>query len=162
MAGAIVFAAAVSQAASSYASSYSRDSITGLIGFNASAVNFGANYEHRVDNNLGVGGYFLYGSEKKDVGINQITSFGGIAPMHILDDARTNVYIAPGFGIHMIKGINGAEDVTTFGPLWKIGAMFKMTSAVKVGAEHTQLVNWFSDKAAGNANYTNIAVNFAF
>lgn len=139
----------------------SANSLTGLIGFSQSAVSFGANYEHRLDT-MGVGGYFLYSGEQKDAGKNQTISFGGLAPMHLLDDSRLDVYLAPGFGITMVKGISGQEDQTIFGPLWKIGAMFKMNSTVKVGLEQTNLVNWFSDKVSADVNYTNFAVNFAF
>lgn len=155
---------AASQAASYGYSSYSgSNSLTGLLGFNSSAVTFGVNFENHSSGNIGLGGYFLYSAEKKEVGIPQVTSFGGIAPVHFLDDARVNLYLAPGFGVHMIKGFGaGSEDVTTFGPLWKVGSLFKITSNVKAGIEHTQLVNWFSDKKAAQFDYTNAALSFAF
>jgi hypothetical protein len=163
MVGAILLAAVVSNAASA-SSVYSRGSnnITGLLGFTKAAVNFGVNYEHRVDT-IGFGGYFHYSSEKKDnFANNQITSFGGIAPIHFLDDAHMDTYLAPGFGVHMIKGLGAQDDVTTFGPLWKLGALFKISNNVKVGLERTELVNWFTDKATADAVYTNAALSFAF
>jgi hypothetical protein len=153
-----IFCAAVTSQASLYGS---RDTLAGQIGFSQAAVGFGAEYEHRLDT-MGVGGYFNYSSEEKTAVKNQLMSFGGIAPIHLLDDTKLDVSIAPGFGITMVKGINGAEDQTVFGPLWKLSTYFKMNSSVKVGIQHTQLVNWFSNKLPANTNYTNFSVAFAF
>lgn len=161
VASAVLLASVISHAATyGYGSA---DSATGLIGFSQAAVTFGANYEHRQDA-LGLGGYFLYSGEQKDGGKNQVISFGGIAPMHLLDDSRLDVYLAPGFGISMIKGISPQSDQTIFGPVWKIGALFKMTPEVKIGLEQMTLVNWFSDQPhiGSAAMFTNFAVNFAF
>ncbi len=167
MVGAILLAAAVSQAASLSSSRYgSSDEVTGLIGFTKSAVNFGVNYEHRLESNLGVGGYFLYSSEHKEglTGNNQLTSFGAILPAHLIDDHKLDVYLAPGFGIFMVKGLSNfnQDDQTTFGPLWKMGFQYKVASNVKVGLERTEIVNWFTDKLAGNYDYTNFAISFGF
>ena len=156
--GAILFAGAAAQAANG--------SITGLLGFSQSAVNFGVNYENRLENAFGLGGFFHYSSEKKDnAGKQQTMAFGAMAPAHLLDNARVDAYVAPGFGVIMVKGFDGAfsrDDQTTFGPVWKMGVLFKMTSNVKVGLEQTELVNWFSDKVLPDASYTNAALNFSF
>lgn len=159
---ALLLTSVVSQAAT-YGS---EQSITGIVGFTQSAPNFGANYERRIDNNMGVGGYFHFASEQKNgFGKNQTMSFGAMAPMHLLDNSRADVYLAPGFGITMVKGITGTlvpDDQTIFGPIWKVGAMFKMTSSVKLGLEQTHITNWFTDKLPSDMEYTNFAVNFAF
>ncbi len=155
---AILLTATLSQAA--YYSS-SKSTVTGIIGFASGAVNFGANYEHHIDA-MGVGGYFNYNSEEKTSGRNQIVSFGALAPLHLLDDSKYDVTVAPGFGISMVKGLPGNDDQTVFGPLWKISTFFKMTSTIKIGLEHTELVNWFSNKVAADIRYTSFAVGFAF
>ncbi len=156
--GAILFAGAAQAA---------NNSITGLLGFQQSAVNFGVNYENRLDNAFGVGGFFHYSSEKKDNAFkNQTMAFGAMAPAHLLDSSRLDAYVAPGFAVIMVKGYDGAayskDDQTTFGPIWKMGVLFKLTATVKVGIEQTELVNWFSDKAAPGVSYTNAALNFSF
>jgi len=158
--GAILFAGAAAQAAN--------NSITGLLGFSQSAVNFGVNYENRMETSYGLGGFFHYSSEKKDNAYkNQTIAFGAMAPVHLLDNSHFDAYLAPGFAVLMVKGLDvGAayskDDQTTFGPAWKIGVLYKMTSNVKLGIEQTQLINWFSDKAASQFVYTNAALNFAF
>ncbi len=164
IAGVIFLASVATQAQSrSYSAYGDSHSLTALLGFSSTALNIGVNYENRSSGNVGVGGYFLMGSEKKDAGIPQVTSFGGILPIHFVDDSRVNLSLAPGFGVHMIKGLGGNdEDVTTFGPIWKLGAMFKISSNMKVGAEHTTLANWFSDKKGSEYRSTNAAFNFSF
>jgi opacity protein-like surface antigen len=157
--GAILFAGAAAQA--------SNNSLTGLLGFSQSAVNFGVNFENRVETSYGLGGFFHYSSEKKDnAGKNQTMAFGAMAPVHLLDNSHFDAYLAPGFAVLMVKGFDGSsfskDDQTTFGPAWKIGVMYKMASNVKLGIEQTQLINWFSDKAASQFVYTNAAMEFSF
>lgn len=160
--GALIFSAAVSQAA--LPGGRGSNHITGILGFTQSAVNFGANYEHRMDTAMGFGGYFLYSGEEKDHGIrkNQTMSFGAMAPAHVLDDNRFDVYLAPGFGITAVKGITPDSDETVFGPSVKTGMLFKITSNVKAGIEHAYFTNWFNDKTSQAFEYTNAALSFMF
>jgi opacity protein-like surface antigen len=157
--GAILIAGAAAQAAN--------NSLTGLLGFSQSAVNFGVNYENRMETSYGLGGFFHYSSEKKEnAAKNQTMAFGAMAPVHLLDNSHFDAYLAPGFSVLMVKGFDRApysnDDQTTFGPAWKIGVLFKMTSNVKLGLEQTELINWFNDKAASQYVYTNAALNFSF
>lgn len=141
-------------------------SVTGLLGFSQSALNIGANFENKIEQNLGVGGYFIHSSEKKEnAGKQQVMSFGATATGHFIDNSTLNAYLAPGFGVMMVKGLSGSisgDDQTTFGPIWKIGFLFKATANIRAGIERTELVNWFSDKAYPNAVFTNAAINFSF
>ncbi len=140
-------------------------SFTGLIGFSQSALGFGANFENRHSQNFGVGAYFLHSSENKNAGKHQVISFGGMLPVHMVDTYDLDLYLAPGFGIHMIKGLNNGasgEDQTTFGPMWKIGFLYKVSSNVRIGLEQSQIVNWFSEKSYSQFTYTNFAANFIF
>jgi hypothetical protein len=157
LAAAILFAGAAQAA---------NGSITGLLGFSQSALNFGVNYENRLESTFGVGGFFHYSSEKKDAFKNQTMAFGAMAPAHLLDSSRLDAYVAPGFAVLMIKGFDtsayGKDDQTTFGPIWKMGVLFKMSPTLKVGLEQTEIINWFTDKAAPQGSYTNAALNFSF
>jgi opacity protein-like surface antigen len=160
LAGAILFAGFAAQASTN-------GSITGLLGFSQSAVNFGVNYENRLDSAFGLGGFFHFSSEKKENAAKQQTmAFGAMAPAHLLDNARFDAYVAPGFAVIMVKGYDGApyskDDQTTFGPIWKMGVMFRMSTNVKVGIEQTELINWFTDKASPQVSYTNAALEFSF
>lgn len=139
-------------------------SATVVAGFSQSAVGFGANYENRISNQLGLGGYFLHSSEKNDANKNQVIAIGAFANGHIIDNNDFELYLAPGFGILMVKGQRGTlsnDDQTTFGPAWKMGFLFKATPNVKLGLEQTELVNWFSEKAPGHFSMTNFAVSFS-
>jgi len=160
--GALLLSAIVSQAA--LPGSRGSSALTGLLGFTQSAVNFGVNYEHRLDSSMGFGGYFLYSGEEKDNGLNknQTMSFGAMAPAHVLDDNRFDIYLAPGFGITMVKGITPQNDETVFGPSIKTGMLFKISSNVKAGIEYSYFTNWFNDKSGPSAEYTNAALSFGF
>lgn len=159
---ALVLTATISQAAPR--GSNGTNSVTGVFGFAQSALNFGANFEHRVDSNMGVGGYFLLSSEKENDNIakNQTLTFGGFMPLHFMNDSEVDLYLAPGFGVTMIKGIGRANDETVFGPSIHTGITFKLTSTVKAGIENVYLTNWFNDKAPYSVQYTNAVVNFGF
>ncbi|MEZ0392082.1 MAG: hypothetical protein ACAH59_07710 [Pseudobdellovibrionaceae bacterium] len=159
----LLAAAFILSATTTQAATYGRENnVTALLGFTQTAMNFGANYERRLDT-MGVGGYFHFSSEEKDNQINRQTmSFGAMAPAHVLDDNRFDIYLAPGFGVTMIKGVATENDETVFGPTIKTGMLFKFTPTVKAGIEHFYFTNWFNDKAQASGQYTNAALSFAF
>lgn len=161
--GSFFFSAAVALAAPRGGNSNNDNFVTGILGFTQSAVNFGANYEHRFDS-FGAGGYFLYSGEEKDNGLgkNQTISFGANLPIHIFEDSRFDVSLAPGFGITQVKGISPQNDETIFGPSIKTGLFYKLTPTVKAGIDHSYFTNWFNDKTNSAVEYTNAAVSFTF
>jgi hypothetical protein len=134
-----------------------------ILGFSQSAFALGADYEKHLDGSLGVGGYFLYSSEKKDnAAKNQTISFGGMAPAHFFDDSHWDLFLAPGFGITMVKGIGGASDETAIGPSIKTGLQYKISPTMKLGLEHFYASNWFNDKVLPFLIYTNASLAFQF
>ena len=79
--------------------SYGRgpNSVYGMLGFRSGAATFSAQFEHRLKASHGVAGYILMGSKDDSAGINGVTSFGGVVPVHFGAN-RWDLYIAPGFG----------------------------------------------------------------
>ena len=139
------------------------NNVRGILGFSQGALTFGADYERRLDSVLGVGGYFQFSSEQKDnVSKNQTISFGALAPLHLLDDARFDVFMAPGVGITMVKGLYGANDETMIGPMMKTDLQYKFTPGVRAGLEYVYLANWFSTKLPASYRFTNAVVTFIF
>ena len=101
-----------------------------------------------------MGAYFLHSSENKNAGKHQVISFGGMLPVHMVDTYDLDLYLAPGFGIHMIKGLNNGasgEDQTTFGPMWKIGFLYKVSSNVRIGLEQSQIRSRLDVQSAAKA-----------
>jgi hypothetical protein len=134
-----------------------------ILGFKSDAVNFGVDYEKRMNHDMGWGAYFFYGSEHKDnTATNQDIAFGVMAPIHILDNGSLDTYIAPGFGLAMIKGLAGADDETTFGPSLKVGAEWKFSPTLKGGVQYFQVYNWFTDKAASEYDYASLSLGISF
>jgi hypothetical protein len=134
-----------------------------MLGFNASAVNFGVDYEKHVNHDMSWGGYFFYGSEHKDnVASNQMVAFGANLPISLLDNGQLDIYLAPGFGFAMVKGLNGADDATTLGPSAKLGAEWKFSPTLRGGVQYMEIYNWFTDKAASSAKYASATLGISF
>jgi hypothetical protein len=152
-----------------YSSSGGGEGTFGL-GFTQGAVNFGAQYGKKSDG-YDLGGYFFLQTDKEKSGtkiVNQVMSFGGQLKMHVAETSSVDVYVAPGFGIHMIKDVadasasSGKTDVTAFGPTMKVGAMIAMSSTMKIGLERTEIWNWFDEKAVSSAAFMSAAMALTF
>lgn len=159
----MMLAAALMLTGYAHMASAADNTIRPILGFKSSAVNFGVDYEKRMNHDMGWGGYFSYGSEHKDNNAtNQVVAFGVMAPIHLLDNGSLDTYIAPGFGIAMVKGLAGADDETTLGPSMKLGAEWKFSPTLKGGVQYMQIYNWFTDKAASQYNYASASLAIAF
>lgn len=159
----MMLAAALMLTAYAHTASAADNTIRPILGFKSSAANFGVDYEKRMNHDMGWGAYFMYGSEHKDNNAtNQVVSLGVMAPIHVVDNGALDLYIAPGFGIAMVKGISPQDDETTLGPSYKLGAEWKFTSTVKAGVQYMTVYNWFTDKAAAEFRYASASVGIAF
>jgi len=140
-----------------------RNSLRALLGFSSGAVNLGADFEMKQTNTYGLGGYLFFATGDKDANNYQVLALGAFSPIHLLNEDRVDVYLAPGFGLAMIDdSAPGGDDETTFGPSLKIGAEWKVSPTVKVGLQHFTVVNWMNDDAISQAEYTSAAATFAF
>lgn len=142
------------------------------LGFKQSALHFGVAFVKEMDP-VDLGGYFFFQTDKKyndTPRVNQVISFGGLAKFYAMKSAKANAYIAPGFGIHMIKdsmdtvaGSTQKSDKTAVGPLLKIGATLALNPTLNVGLEYTQLANWFDELILDSSfTYTSAVVSFSF
>lgn len=126
----------------------SRSELAMHLGFVAGAANIGVDY-NLMENNAGIGGYFFYQTEKKDKGVNKIMSFGASYKVNVLNTSRFTGYLSPGFGIHMVtipaSGTRSESTENAFGPVYKIGTLFKVSPTFQLGLERQALVNWFND-----------------
>jgi len=131
--------------------------VTPKLGFNQGAANFGVGY-NLMNDGAGFGGYFHMQTEKKSNGtinVNQAMAFGGNFKINVIDSAHAVAYVAPGFGIAMIKEIGTAtgggtaSDETTFGPSFSVGGQIKLPAGMAIGIERLAYANWFNDKVNG-------------
>lgn len=163
---AIAFATLLATSTSSAAPA-GRSELTGSLGMSNGAANFGAQFD-KGGNGPDMGGYFMYQSSKERGGVPfvyQVMSFGAQMKMHIVSNNQTDVYLAPGVGLHMIKDApdNGKKtDVTAFGPTLRIGTLVPLTSTVKIGLERMEIVNWFDDKAPASFAVYSAALAMTF
>lgn len=162
--------------AQSYSSSYSlrnSNELTALIGMAAGGINFGADYAHMLNNTWGAGGYFMMQTSKDKNAVpivSQVMSFGGLLKINLVEANSMRVFIAPGFGISMVKdgSINASgskSDETVLGPIFKMGVTYKVSSNFSIGLESTSLENFFNDNLnfyAGPPQYYAVALAFAF
>ncbi|MFN7727868.1 MAG: hypothetical protein ACK5P7_01795 [Bdellovibrio sp.] len=153
----------------SYASTGASEVGVGL-GFTKGAFNIAAQYEKRSDG-LGHGGYFFFQADKEKNGsksVNQVMSFGGQMKAHVLNTNRVDAYLAPGFGLHMIKDVpdasasSGKTDVTAFGPTLRIGVLLPISPTMKVGLDRLELWNWFDEKASSAYAFYSATMAFDF
>lgn len=159
----------------SYSSSYSSavHEVTGLLGFAAGAMSFGVNYA-RMNDGFGYGGYFLsQGAKEKDnlPITTSFNSFGGLVKIQAIDTNMIKAYLAPGFGITLVKdgslsATSGKKsDETILGPMFKMGVQYKANNDMSFGLERTQFANWFNDNLnyfAGPAEYYAMSGTFSF
>ena len=153
----------------SYASTGASEVGVGL-GFTKGAFNIGAQYEKRNEG-LGYGGYFFFQADKEKSGakiVNQVMSLGGQMKAHVLNTNRVDAYLAPGFGLHMIKDVpdasatSGKTDVTAFGPTMRIGVLLPISATMKVGLDRLEIWNWFDEKAPSAFAYYSATMAFEF
>lgn len=135
----------------------------GLLGFTQGAINFGAEYESRKSSIRSVGGYFFYQTERKEGGVievPQVMALGGYMPLHLIGKNVIDLYIAPGFGLAMVKV--GTDTETGIGPSLKIGAEYRTSATTSWGLQYGTYYNWFSQEAPAGADYASGAVTFLF
>lgn len=132
--------------------------VTAKLGFVQGAANLGVSY-NMMNDGAGIGGYFHMQTEKKNngvIGVYQATALGVNYKMNLIDSSHVTAYMAPGFGIAMIKdgGTNtttgAASDETVFGPAYALGAQIKLQAGMAIGLERMAYTNWFNDKVQGS------------
>ncbi len=156
--------------APSYSSSYSSRGdaeISGNLGFQRGAANFGVAYT-KMNGDYGFGGYFFMQTNKDKSSVpvvNQVMSAGGIAKIYLTEkNGKFSAYLAPGVGVHMIKDVvddkGKKADKTIIGPLMKLGGQVRMSPALSVGIERTDISNWFDEDAAASYEHWSALVTF--
>lgn len=141
-------------------------SLRALLGFTSGSVNMGMDFEMKQSNLYGIGGYLFMADDQE--GTNKVTTYkvmalGAFAPIHLLNDAMIDVYVAPGFGIVSIEHpSNTNQDDTSVGPTLKIGAEYKVAQSVKLGLQYFIVQNWLSDEVPDQAGYMSAAATFLF
>ena len=163
------------QTAPSTYGSYATNEVTALLGFTGGAPNFGADYA-RMSGAWGFGGFFFLQSSKDKApavtpSVSQVMSFGGLLKVNFVDIANVKAFIAPGIGFMMVKdgsynaASNTKADETVIGPVWKMGVLYKLNSALNIGLETTSFGNFFNDNLtnyAAPSRYYSIAATFSF
>lgn len=131
--------------------SYANNEVTALLGMTSGAANFGVDYA-RMNNGMGWGGYFFMLSKKERNNVllvSQVMSFGGLFKINVIDNSVAKFYVAPGFGIAVVKDGNATgttpSDETVFGLSWKMGVTWKIAQNFNFGLETTSMSNFFSD-----------------
>jgi hypothetical protein len=132
-------------------------------GFQSSALNAGVTYA-KIEGNTGFGGYLLHQTEKESASISPITSFGGLYKINFVQSSVATVYVAPGFGLSMVKvstvdpltATVKKSDKNVLGASLKLGAQHKFSPTVALGT------NWFDSDAGGSTQITTGAITFNY
>jgi len=156
---------------SSYAPSVSSE-VTGLLGLTAGAFHLGVDYI-RTGAGLDWGGYFFMQSSKDKnsvTTVSQAMALGAMVRVSLLDNSKWRVFVAPGFGVNMVKdgSISTAakkSDESIIGPSFKLGVQLKMAPQFLLGLEKTQFYNMLNDNVnnyVGPSEYYSVAGTFQF
>ena len=140
------------------------NSIYGVLGFRSGTATFGAQFEHRLKATHGIAGYALIAS--KDSGKAQqigVTSIGGVIPVHFGAN-RWDLYVAPGFGFHMMDFASTTlDDQNALGPLVKLGVLYRFTRELAFGVEYMKTFNWLNgDTPFGEFDFMNLSGKYTF
>jgi hypothetical protein len=125
------------------------------------SIAIGVDYEHKMENALGVGGYFKF-IGKQDSGTTHpgIMAIGVQGAAHY-DSGPFDLYIAPGFGIIVIDAVGSGQDKTTVGPRLATGVLYQITPMIAAGFEHSFYYAWF-DKDVGGLVASDLALKARF
>lgn len=121
-----------------------KHAITPSLGLSSGQVVFAFDYEYRLNNNLGFGGYMLFSPKKASKNISGVMAFGADLKAHVSIDAL-DLYVRPGLGFGMYDAAAG-DDQTALSPLFGIGAVYRVADHIALGFERVELFNWTSDK----------------
>lgn len=146
--------------------------ITGNFGLVAGAITLGVTYV-KPKGDFGFGGYlFMQSSKEKNNTpvVSSVTAFGALLKVNLVDSRSIRAFVAPGFGIAMIKegsisGTGSKSDENIISPTFKMGVQYKFNSTTAVGLERMQFANWLNDSLnnyAGPAEYYTVAASYEF
>lgn len=135
------------------------------LGFTSSAPHLGVQYHQEKSSGVSLGGYLFQQTSKDKSGVkivNSMTSFGGQFKLNLFSAGEFSAYLAPGFGLHMIKEVPDTStpgrttDVSAFGPSFRIGALKQVNSKFKVGLERFEVWNWMSEDTGASIAYSGV------
>ena len=123
--------------------------ITPKLGFSQSTLNTGVDFTHYYANNAGFGGYLFLQTESTSNGVAAATALGGHMKFMVWSDNTFNFYVAPGFGVLMMKDAAG-DNQTGIGPSLKLGSQYWLNNTMAIGLERNAFANWFNNKLSAN------------
>lgn len=135
--------------------------VQGYFGFRSGAPTFGAAYDHRVSDGYHLGGFLNFAGDEEDAGVREIITIAGRAKIGFRPiSPDLNLYVAPGFGIHMIEdgSLKDGDDVTAIGPTMQLGVTYQATPTTAFGVEVLNIYNWLNDEATTDAQMVNATV----
>jgi hypothetical protein len=150
---------------------WAKGSLNPSLGFSSSAPHLGVQYHQEKSSSVSAGGYLFHQTSKDKSGVkivNSMTSLGGQFKLDLLSSGEFTAYLAPGFGVHMIKDIpdmsnsGRTTDVTALGPSFRIGALLKAlnNNKFRVGLERFEVWNWMSEETASSIAYSGVVFEF--
>lgn len=148
------------------------NNITAEFGFKQGAVHYGATVVKDYDH-IGLGGYVFIQTENKSnnvVRAHELVSAGVISKFILLSTPKAQVHFAPGLGFSEIRNfhdlfdINASKSAETFlGAIFKIGAVYSVTSDIKMGLEYSKISNWCEPEVTDFlTEYSSVIMSYDF
>lgn len=159
------------------ASSHSASEVTANFGFVAGAITIGGTYVKQMSD-FGFGGYLFVQSSKdknNETVVSGVTALGALVKVNVYENNAVRAYLAPGFGIAMIKDGSTTQNAVTgdvkksdenlISPTFKMGVQYKTQGNLIIGLERMQFANWLNDSLnnyKGSAEHYTVAASFGF
>lgn len=129
----------------------STHNVSAVLGYNAGGFNFGAGYEHMMDNSVGIGGHVRI-FNKEDSGTNTTNGFmiiGGSMGYHFYKK-NWDLSFTPSINMINIDSIVARpDDASAIGPGLSFGLVTQLTPNFALGFDNSRYWVWFDDDYAG-------------
>lgn len=107
------------------------------------------------------------GTEDNELAKKQRQTLLGASLMHHLhDDSMADVFLGTGFAVIRHEDVSvetdKEEDVTSFGPMFKIGSNYYLNSDWSIGLEYVAAMNWSSDEVAAEQSFGFLTLGFTY
>ena len=140
----------------------SRHNIDMQLGMGSGEFVFGADYEYKIKDYVGVGGAFFFANKDDDRAIPQILSFDTLAKFHLLQAKELDLYIGAGIGFHAldveIEALKIDKDDSFLGPCFKGAFLYQFTPLFAAGLSYIRIMNWTSDDFGPFSNHFEYAM----
>lgn len=137
-----------------------------MAGAQSAANHYGIDYEFR-SGPVGIGAFYIQGNESSAVARPEFMTIGFVAPIHLIDKSRWDLYIAPGVNMTQFKDYIAPsevdeDDYTTWGAVLKMGMMYYFNNHWHLGLDFVKIHNANESQITDEDDILQLAVGYTW